>query len=136
MSNEYELSTLPSVLYDKMKKNNKIDITKVPSRALGISYPSFLKRARSNRLLFSEVSKVATLYGYKVHIQIEELDFVNTKKSISKGKPDSSNASQNDLYKIIDLTKEIGALRLENQRLKYENERLKEQLGGGNGKKK
>jgi hypothetical protein len=136
MSNEYELSTLPSVLYDKMKKNNKIDITKVPSRALGISYPSFLKRARSNRLLFSEVSKVATLYGYKVHIQIEELDFVNTKKSISKGKPDSSNSSQNDLYKIIDLTEEIGALRLENQRLTYENERLKEQLGGGNGKKK
>lgn len=136
MSNEYELSTLPSVLYDKMKKNNKIDITKVPSRALGISYPSFLKRARSNRLLFPEVSKVATLYGYKVHIQIGELEFVNTKNSISKGKHASSNSSQNDLYKIIDLTEEIGALRLENQRLTYENERLKEQLGGGNGKKK
>jgi hypothetical protein len=128
MDNQYSLSSLSSALYEKIKKDTKINITDMPPKILGISYPSFLKRVKENRLLFGEVEKVAEFYGLVVQINIGEIDISNLHAG--------SKASKKDLYKIIKLTEEIGGLKIENQRLTYENERLKEQLGGGNGKKK
>lgn len=71
----------------------------------------------------------------RLSIQIDDLAFEN-KIEDSHPKYAGANSSQKDLYKIIRLTEEIGELRIENQRLKYENKMLKAELGGRKGRKK
>ena len=122
------LSNLSSALYDIIKDDDKFDITKVPLEALGITYAPFLKRVKENRLLLGEIQKIANYCGFQVVIQIDQVRFENSKTEDPKAKYVTQKASQKDLYKIIKLTEEIGALKLENQHLTYENERLKQQL--------
>lgn len=128
MSNKYDLKDLPSILYQRIKNDQKILISQMPEKALGIHYGAFLRRVKENRLLFNEVAKIATYCGYTVSVQIEDMHFENKLLEEPAARYVTKVPSQKELYKIIQLTEEVGALKLENQRLVYENNHLKTEL--------
>ena len=122
MNNQIAITSLCPALYDKIKKDLRIKITDMPIKVLGISYPSFLKRVKENRLLLGEIEKLSEFYDLGIEIKIGDI----TGSNLHAG----SKSSKKDLYKIIKLTEENGELKLNNQLLMHENERLKQQLKG------
>lgn len=130
MSTTYNLSDLPSILYEKIKKDQKILISQMPEKVLGIHYGAFLRRVKENRLLFFEVAKIATYCGYTVTVEIEDMEFQNMLIEDPQAKSASKDPSQKELYKIIKLMEENRSLLIENQRLMNENTRLKTALSG------
>jgi hypothetical protein len=120
MNDQIPITSLCPALYDKIKKDPRIKITDMPIKVLGISYPSFLKRVKENRLLLGEIEKLSEFYDLVIEIKIGDITGSNLHAGLK--------SSKKDLYKIIKLTEENGELRLNNQLLMHENERLKQQL--------
>lgn len=123
MNQTIDLGTLSQDLYEWLRENHSEPISAIAQNALGMNYLAFQRRMTANKMKLLEMAKLLKYLSFESRIEIVALSQDDVIKASQKDTNELLQA-KND---IIDLLRENGRLKIENQELRLEIGELKKE---------